>query len=126
MGPEEAPLLLHVVEMSDEDAEELAEVTAFLQADLLTLDVASVDPLSEAEAPETSKGAAAAIGGWLAVHLGPTALRTILARVSMWASKSNRTVEVSLGGDILKVTGVSREQQDRLVDEWIARHTPVP
>jgi hypothetical protein len=32
-------------------------------------------------------------------------------------------VEISIGGDVLKVTGVT-SQQGELIDAWLARHAP--
>jgi hypothetical protein len=29
-----------------------------------------------------------------------------------------------LGGDVLRLSGVSSEQQDRVIDGWLARHAP--
>jgi hypothetical protein len=34
-------------------------------------------------------------------------------------------VEVSIGGDVLKVTGVTTRQQEKVIDTWLARHAPV-
>ncbi|MET7696806.1 hypothetical protein [Streptomyces sp. NPDC005485] len=50
-------------------------------------------------------------------------MRTILGAVRGWAQRTDRVVEVSLGGDILKVTGVTSEQQEKIINDWLARHT---
>jgi len=42
--------------------------------------------------------------------------------VGSWTTRTGRTVEVSVDGDVLKLTGASREQQDRVIEAWIARH----
>ena len=118
------PLLVHVLPRPDGDDEELAELTALLREEVAALDVAAVEPVTEEQPPESSKGIAAVIGGWLAVNLGREALRAVVARVTAWATQANLTVELSVGGDVLKVSGISREQQNRLIDDWIDRHTP--
>lgn len=39
-----------------------------------------------------------------------------------WALRTGRTVEVTIGGDMLKVTGVTTQQQEKIIDTWLARH----
>lgn len=119
--PSANDVLVHVSPQLDGDEEELAEAVMMLREELLELDVRAAEPLLEENAPESSKGALAAVGGWLAVTLGAEALRLVVNRVVSWAARSNSTVEISLGGDVLKVTGLDRDQQNRLIDEWLAR-----
>jgi hypothetical protein len=33
-------------------------------------------------------------------------------------------VELSIGGDVLKVTGATSQQQEKIIDGWLARHAP--
>jgi hypothetical protein len=124
MGGKE--LVVQVLSAPDSDEEELAELTTLLRADLLELDVAAVDPVAQGQAPDQAKGAVAAVAGWLTVNLGREALRAVVGRVAAWAARSNSTVEITLGGDVLKVTGVSPDQQNRLIDEWIRRQASSP
>ena len=49
-------------------------------------------------------------------------LRAVVAMVRGWARRTGRTVEVSIGGDVLKVTGVTSQQQGEIIDLWLARH----
>jgi hypothetical protein len=104
-----------------EDAGELAELTGLLLDELLDLDVAAVEPLAAGEVPPGAKGVAT-VAGWLTVQLGPEALRRVLAKIAEWASRNDRGVEVSYGGDTLKLTRVTREQQEKIIDDWLARH----
>jgi hypothetical protein len=105
------------------DAEELAELTGRLRAELLELDVASVEFAVDGQVPGRAKGVGSAVG-WLAVRLGnASGLRSVLAVLADWCSRSGRTVEVSCGGDVLKVTGVSSRQQDQIIDAWLASHS---
>jgi hypothetical protein len=113
-------VLLHVLSAPDGDAEELAAMTASLLDELLDLDIAAAEPVY-GDAPVGSKGALAAVGGWLVVNLGPAALRSVVRRLVAWAAHNDRTVEISVAGDVLKVTGVNEEQQNRLIDEWLTR-----
>jgi hypothetical protein len=88
---------------------------------LLDLDVAGVDQLPDQAVPTDAKGAAA-IPGWLVVQLGQGALRVVLAKVADWVGRNNRVVEVSYGGDTLKLSQATREQQEKIIDGWLARH----
>ncbi|MFC5379361.1 hypothetical protein [Aquipuribacter nitratireducens] len=113
-------VLVHVEGPPDGDAEELAELVHLLRQDLLDLDVDAVDPVEADSAPEGAKGVTAA-AGWLAVQLGPTALKALVRRIAAWASPPGRSVEIVLGDDTLKVTGLDDTQQQRLIDEWLER-----
>jgi hypothetical protein len=114
-------LLLHVCPAPEDDAGELAETTGWLGAELLDLDVRGVGPLAGEDVPSGAKGVAAA-AGWLSVQLGPEMLRAVLAKVADWVTRNDRMVEVSYGGDTLKLGRATREQQEMIIDGWLARH----
>jgi hypothetical protein len=117
-------LVLQVLPVADSDAEELADLAGGLHAELLDVDAASVAPLTAEEAPQEAKGLGT-VAGWLLVQFGtPAGLHAVLAAVRGWASRTGRTVEVSIGGDALKVTGVTSQQQEQIIDAWLARHVP--
>ena len=111
----------------DADLDQLNELTSLLREELLELDVAAVEPLAQEAAPEDAKGALAALGGWLAVHFGAAGLRAglkaVINVVASWAGRTGKTVELTIGGDTLKVTGASAEVQARIVDEFFARQS---
>ncbi|MFI2761494.1 hypothetical protein ACH5A3_21875 [Streptomyces echinatus] len=115
-------LTLHVKPLPEGDLEELTALTARLHAELLDVDVAEVVPIDQV-APERAKGWAA-LAGSLAVRFATLdGLRTVVSAVRGWAQRTNRTVEINLGGDVLKVTGVTSAQQEKIIDVWLARHT---
>jgi hypothetical protein len=115
-------LTVQVQQVPDGDQEELAELTMRLREELLDLDVTAVDPLSEEDAPENAKGLATVVG-WLVVNLGTAeGLRAVVEALSGWARRTERSVEVSYGGDVLKVTGVTADQQEKIINAWLARH----
>ena len=116
-------LVLQVHPRPPEDAGELAELTGLLRGELLDLDVIAVEPIPDEDLPAGAKGVAA-VAGWLAVQLDPEALRRVLTKVADWVARNDRGVEVSYGGDTLKLTRVTREQQERIIDDWLARHPP--
>ncbi|MEV7566119.1 hypothetical protein [Streptomyces tanashiensis] len=118
-GPGE--LTLQVEPLPDGDLEELTALTARLHAELLDVDVIEVVPIDQV-APEGGKGWAT-LAGWLAVHFATLdGLRIVVSAVRGWTQRTNRTVEISLDGDALKVTGVTSAQQEEIIDVWLARH----
>jgi len=115
-------LILQVLPVADSDAEELADLAGGLCAELLAADAASVAPLTADAAPEGAKGLGT-LAGWLVAQFGTLdGLRAAVAAVRGWARRTGRTVEVSIGGDVLKVTGVTSQQQGEIIDAWLARH----
>ena len=121
-GPDE--LTLQVLPVADSDAEEIADLVAELHAELLSVDGASVAPLSAEAAPAGAKGLGD-VAGWLVAQFGTLdGLRALVAAVRGFSSRTGRTVEVSIGGDSLKVTGATSQQQEKIIDAWLARHGP--
>jgi hypothetical protein len=117
-------LILQVLPLADSDTEELADLAGGLHAELLDVDAAAVAALTAEEAPEGAKGLGT-LAGWLLVQFGNLdGLRAVLAVVRGWASRTGRTVEVSIGGDTLKVTGATSQQQETIINAWLARHGP--
>jgi hypothetical protein len=117
-------LILQVLPVADSDAEELADLAGRLRAEVLGVDAVSVVPLTAEVTPEGAKGLGTP-AGWLAVQFGSLdGLRAVVAAVRGWTSRTGRTVEVSIGGDALKVTGVTSQQQGKIIDAWLARHVP--
>ena len=117
-------LVLQVLPGADEDAEQLDDLTAILREELLELDVAAVEPILPDRAPEDTKGVVAALGGWLAVHFGPAGLKAVVNAVAAWAGRNGKTVELTLNGNTLKLTGASADVQSRIVKEFFANLPP--
>jgi hypothetical protein len=129
MGFEQGALALEVTASSDIDPEELAALVRRLRGELLELDVDTVVPLTAGEAPDGAKGVELlAIGGLLIEFvLQPEMLSSIIKGVQSWLRRqSEHSVKLTLDGDSIEVTGVSSEQQNRLIDLWVARHAPAP
>jgi hypothetical protein len=119
-------LVLQVVPAADSDAEELADLAGGLHAELLSVDTIAVAPLTAEAAPEGAKGLGT-LAGWLLVQFGTLdGLRAMVSAVRGWTSRTGRTVEISIGGDVLKVTAVTSQQQEKIIDAWLARHAPEP
>ncbi|WP_162466110.1 hypothetical protein [Streptomyces taklimakanensis] len=119
---------------ADDDAERLELATSALREELLELDVERVDAVSAGPAPDGSRALdVAEIGGLLVtVAQAPVALHELVTAVRHWLARStdfgagDRTAELTIDGDTLKVTGVSAETQDRIVDAWLRAHAPTP
>jgi hypothetical protein len=127
----EGTVKVRVSPVVDSDAEELAELSIKLRAELMELDVLAVTAEASDGAPRdeaianTRKGIGAlAAGRWLAVQLGAAGLRSVLAALADWATRNNREVEVgvTIGTDTrtLKLSRATPEQQERMVDAWLA------
>jgi hypothetical protein len=117
-------LVMQVVPMADSDAEELADLAGQLHAELLGVDDATIGPLPAGAVPEGAKGLGD-VAGWLVAQFGTLdGLRALVAAARGFASRTGRTVEVSIDGDPIKVTGATSQQQQQLIDAWLARHGP--
>ncbi|MGW4890821.1 hypothetical protein ACWEQL_00915 [Kitasatospora sp. NPDC004240] len=116
-------LLVQVRPDSDLDPEEHAELTDRLRTELLDdLDLAAVDPVDDPTAPDDAKGLAT-LAGWLIVQFGTyETLRGVVNAIRHWVGRTDHVVELTYGGDVLKITAVTSAQQERLIDEWLARH----
>ena len=117
-------LIVQVLPAADSDAEELADLAGGLRAELLDLDEVLVTPYAAEAAPAGAKGLGT-LAGWLVTQLGSLdGLRAAVAVVRGWVGRTGRTVEVSIDGDVLKLTGATSQQQEKIVDAWLARHAP--
>ena len=115
-------LSVEVQAADDDDVGDLLALTSVLRDELLILDVTDVRPVEPGATPAGSKGIGT-IAGWLVVQLGSgEALSAVVAVVRGWVDRSHREVEVSIGGDTLKITGASSEEQEKIIDAWLTRH----
>ncbi len=109
----------------DFDAEELLELAQGLRDELLELDVDAVGLEGRGEAPDGAKGAELLAFGGLAIQIALKSpiLRSVVDTTVAWLGRQQaRSVKLTLDGDMLEVTGVSSDEQSRLVEQWVARH----
>ena len=121
-----AEVRLGVVEEGSDEAR-LEELALMLRQELLALNVRSVEPYAEGEAPDGSRSALAAIAGVLTVSLQPglQVVGAVVAVVRDWLRRSGggRTVKIAMDGDVIELTGASDEMQQQLVDAWVKKHS---
>jgi hypothetical protein len=114
-------LILHVLPVQDSDVAELADLGDQLRAELLEYDVVSVVPLPGGEAPPGAKGIGQ-VAGWLVAQFGTLdGLRAVLNGVRSWAARTQRAVEVTVGDKTLIVEAATKQQQQDLIDAFLAQ-----
>jgi hypothetical protein len=106
--------------LSGEEDQEIAYWSRALLADLSDVSGAAVDPV-EVRAPEGAKGLAATAGA-LAARVGAERVKALIEAVRAFTARTGRTVEISIDGDVLRLTGASREVQQLAIESWLARH----
>lgn len=124
MQDERATLKLEIDAEPDADAEEIAELTAHLQEELLELDVDAVELAREGQPPPDAKALDVLGLGTLLVTLVQSAggLTSLVSSLRSWLSGQPRSVRIELDGDVLEMSGISSGAQEQLISDWIARH----
>ncbi|MER7609171.1 hypothetical protein [Nocardioides sp. NPDC127503] len=112
------------ITIHDPDVERLDELSSVLRRELLDLGVDDVERASAGEAPAGTRGIdVAAIGVLLVAFQEPlVAVTAIVGVIRGWMSSTRgaNAVELTIGDQTLKIDSASREQQDRLIDEFVA------
>ncbi len=112
------------ITIHDPDVERLDELSSVLRRELLDLGVDDVERASAGEAPAGARGIdVAAIGVLLVAFQEPlVAVTAIVGAIRGWMSSTRgaNAVELTIGDQTLKIDSASREQQDRLIDEFVA------
>lgn len=119
-----------VLRLEDEQWDDVAadHATTQLRDELLELDVEGVDRLQEGTAPGGSKAADASTIGALVISLAASKplLDAFTLAVQTWAARAGtRRVKMEIDGDVFEATDVTRDDQRRALDAWLARHTVV-
>jgi hypothetical protein len=124
---EEAAVLVSLSE-SGADEERIDSLTRQLGDELRQLDVRDVRPVTAGtQAPAGSRGFDVATVGQLAVAIvGTQGLPGLVSAVLGWLNRGHeapRTVRLELAGDVLELSGASSEEQDRLVEMFLSKHS---
>ena len=108
---------------SDADAAELDEATVQLRQNLLQLEVEDVERPPGEPPPPGARAVDAAVLGTLIVSAGPAVIGTVVQTLAGWLSRRpSRSLKLEIGGDSIELTDVSAEDQQRLIEAFVARH----
>ena len=124
MTSDQIRLQLNIDADQEPDVEELAYLTRQLREDLLHLDVETVDLARAGEAPTGTKAVDPVTAGTLLVTLAASGgvITTLINALQSWLTRhERRSLTLEMGGDKLEVTGVSSEEQQRLIEAWLSR-----
>jgi hypothetical protein len=122
----DAELRLQISE-EEADAARLAEVTGYLRAELLQLDVENVTTPQSGDVPPGARVVGIAAVGTLLVALGQSVdgLRSVVSAIRDGLRRgegTQRTVRLELDGDALELSQASAADQERLIELFVARH----
>jgi hypothetical protein len=106
------------------DGEELDQQLRWLREELLELEVEAVDRVSGDAAPDSAKAPAADLADTLVIAFSNSAVLAALVGVlRTWLSRgSGRKVKLQIGADSIEIEGQSTAEQDKLIEQWIARN----
>ncbi len=119
-------LTLRIETDSEAHAEELAMLAVDLRGLLLELDIESADRLTRGQAPPGTRSGEMFVAGALTVILARSKelVTKLLESVQWWvAHGAGRSVKIEIDGDSLEVNGLTREDQHKLIQLFIDRHT---
>ena len=124
MGTENLQLTLNLVTDPQVDAAELADLTQRLRQELLELDVDQVELPRSGPPPPGAKAIEPFSWGTLIITLATSGgvLTTLIGLLQSWLNRNNqRQVKLTINGDTLEVSGLSSDEQRRLIAEWLQR-----
>ena len=107
------------------DAAEVEERTLQLREELLELDVDGVQQPSIGPPPEGAKGVEAALLGTLVVTAGREMVSAVVHLIAGWLSRGGgRSIKLQLDDDVIELSNASKEEQQRAMEAFLARHAP--
>jgi hypothetical protein len=127
-GPENSDLAVHVTleYHSQLDPQEYEKATRQLRAELKDLDVESVRLVATDTAPAGAKGDPVAVGALIvALSASGGVFTTLIGVLNDWLRRhsGNHRIRVTIDGDTIELDGVSAEQESKLVDTFVRRHS---
>lgn len=110
------------------DAEQVSVLTGHLRSELLRLDVDEVSPITADELPEGARALdVAVIGGLIvAVGQGVQTIGQVVSTILGWLGRGSgrhRKVRIELDGDVLELAGATDEQQQKLIEAFVTKHS---
>lgn len=118
-------LLLNLDAGSEGDDEELEELTRKLREELMDLDIEGANFVRFGEAPAKAKSIEPVTLGTLLLTLVASGgvLTTTINVLQDWLTRHEKhSLTLEIEGDKLQVTGISSEEQERLINAWLTRH----
>lgn len=128
MSGQTTQLMLNVDAGPEIDGEELEYLTRQLREELTELEMETVDLVRAGRVPQGAKAGDPMTWGALFVALTASGgvLTALISALQSWLTRhERRSVTLDIGGDTLEVTGISSDEQQRLINAWISRHTGV-
>ena len=113
------------IDGSDLEDQELNAITLQLRRQILELDVDAVSLARSSAIPLGSKPADALSLGALVVTIAstPSLMKGVIETIQVWIrDRRVRSAAVDINGDRLELTGLTRKDQSRLVEEFVSRH----
>ncbi|WP_416986485.1 hypothetical protein [Streptomyces sp. T028] len=113
------------------EAEDIAELTGFLRAELLQLDVDDVTTVTDEEdLPPGARAVDITTIGALLVSLGSTAagLSQVVNAIREWRDRcrgTRPTLRLTLDDDELEISEATTEQVSEAFDLFVKRHSPI-
>ena len=109
----------------DADRQDLDRLTRLLKKEIEdgVIGVQRVEFKKEDDVARGAKPAMAVVLGSLVADVLPAALEKMVDLLKWWSGRNGGcTVVLKYGKDELRLTGVTKDQEDRLIQEWVARH----
>lgn len=128
MSGQTTQLMLNVDAGPETDGEELEYLTRQLREELAELEVETVDLVRAGSVPQGAKAGDPMTWGALLVALTASGgvLTALISALQSWLTRhERRSVTLDISGDTLEVTGISSDEQQRLINAWINRHTGI-
>jgi hypothetical protein len=116
--------MLLTIREAEADSQRIDELAIALRRELFDLGVDGVERVREGPPPANARGLDAASVGALLVTLNQSvqAVGAIVALVRSWlgsAPTTGRSVELTVGDKILKLSSASEKQQEQLIGEFV-------
>jgi hypothetical protein len=112
---------------SKADAVELDEETERLRDELPWLGVDAVDRPAAGPAPEGTRAVDIAALGTLLVAAAPDLIGQVVRSIADWFARSrSHSVKLTLDGDCIELSNVTRADQQQMLDAFLARHPDRP
>jgi hypothetical protein len=106
------------------DAEELDDATRVLREELLALDVLDVQA-THVPVPDGARAVEAVAAGTLLVTVNAGLLAIVARAVQAWIERGGaRSASLQIGPDRIEISGASREDQQQLIDAFVALQAP--